>query len=219
MRTLYFCVYYMYVSWPQSKTALYIILAKQDELQGCALSSPPTKEDSMTSLVLLSHAKRQLACLLLALCAITLILTCHIHASAGSGNSRTTTMLSSILGKRKYTSLASSDVAILPTIKTSAVSADPSGYARLFSRRHLRTLGFASLSLFALGLYYSSGSMKKVDVSSATPSLPPLYEAYIEKERQLPQHQSVTPAEPGSGKKYLWFANHVRGESMQFTHL
>jgi hypothetical protein len=43
--------------------------------------------------------------------------------------------------------------------------------------------------------------------------LPPLYHAYMEAERKLPQHDLALPFPEGHHAKYLWAANHASGTS------
>ncbi|KAL4062369.1 hypothetical protein J3A83DRAFT_4110097 [Scleroderma citrinum] len=86
-----------------------------------------------------------------------------------------------------------------------------------YTKRCCRVVLVLLVTVWALVLFYRRQSttqdwmrLKEADESN-TPKLPPLYEAYHDYERRLPQHNLSLPYPEGRDAKYFWAANHVHG--------
>lgn len=82
-------------------------------------------------------------------------------------------------------------------------------------KRCCRLLVILFLSSWALVWFYSRHTGEDLPASEEIPSdhaLPPLYEAYHDYERHLPQHNLSLPFPEGRDAKFFWAPNHVIGE-------
>ena len=71
------------------------------------------------------------------------------------------------------------------------------------------------LSSSALFWLYSHHTGRNSPANEQVPvdyTLPPLYEAYHDYERRLPQHNLSLPFPEGRDAKFFWAPNHVTGE-------
>lgn len=90
----------------------------------------------------------------------------------------------------------------------------PAPTSRL-SKRCFRLLVFLFLSSWALLWLYSHHPWEDLVASEeddAHHTSPPLYEAYHDYERHLPQHNLSLPYPEGRDAKFFWAPNHVTGE-------
>lgn len=92
----------------------------------------------------------------------------------------------------------------------------PASTSRIL-RRRCRLLVILFLSSLALLWFYSHSRHTGEDLPAseeipADHSLPPLYEAYHDYERHLPQHNLSLPFPEGRDAKFFWAPNHVTGE-------
>ena len=108
-----------------------------------------------------------------------------------------------------------SDYAPLPSFSPNVVRSEMSSRARrVFRQRNFKL--FAVLLVFALaGFLYTTGdieeSMPQLQVEQIDPLHPPLYEEYEAHELGLPQHSTSLPPPDGSGRRFLFPANHMWG--------
>lgn len=88
-----------------------------------------------------------------------------------------------------------------------------------FSKR-CRVLSFLFAAFWLLVLFYArrppataplSSYWKDLEDSFTSFRLPPLYEAYHDYERHLPQHNLSLPYPEGRDAKFFWVAGHVKG--------
>lgn len=82
-------------------------------------------------------------------------------------------------------------------------------------KRCCRLLVFLFLSFSALVWLYTQRpgeDSPSSEVDAPHHSLPPLYEAYHDYERRLPQHNLSLPFPEGRDAKFFWAPNHVTGE-------
>ncbi|KIK92982.1 hypothetical protein PAXRUDRAFT_34289 [Paxillus rubicundulus Ve08.2h10] len=87
-------------------------------------------------------------------------------------------------------------------------------------RRRFRLLAVLFVSCWALFWFYNQQNILSPTQDNLTDhSLPPLYEAYHDFERHLPQHNLSLPFPEGRDAKFFWPANHVTasgwGNAMQ----
>ena len=85
----------------------------------------------------------------------------------------------------------------------------PASTSRL-PRRCCRLLTILFLSFWALVWFYNRHTREDSPASEEiTASLPPLYEAYHDYERHLPQNNLSLPFPEGRDAKFFWAPNHV----------
>lgn len=93
-----------------------------------------------------------------------------------------------------------------------------------FPRRCTRLAFFFILSVAAflclfLYRFHRHFGLSLAGDDDADHALPPLYEAYHDYERRLPQHDLSLPFPEGRDAKFFWVPNHVTGEHHFFLHL
>lgn len=95
-----------------------------------------------------------------------------------------------------------SDYAGLPTTSSPGKSFDTPWRNRI-NKRYVR-IAFAAVLAVSVLVF-----LQRLGRTSSDPKLPPLYEKYVEYEREMPQHDLSLPFPEGKYAKFLWFDNHV----------
>ncbi|KAH7908997.1 hypothetical protein BJ138DRAFT_1156325 [Hygrophoropsis aurantiaca] len=111
-------------------------------------------------------------------------------------------------GFKNHRHSRSSDGSVLP-IKSSDVN--PVSRLTLTKRCTRLLLALAGLFWITFFFYWSGADQLVPDDIFTDRSLPPLYEAYNDYERHLPQHNLSLPFPEGRDAKFFWAANHVTG--------
>ncbi len=128
---------------------------------------------------------------------------------------------SRLSGSRPWSPERGGSYDILPTNNSDSrqshrLSSNGNILRRFCTKPIIRLLVVASLCLFTLhfffGFDYLVAEVRRVSDANDPNRKPPLYTDYYLQELQHPQHNPNLPYPEGGHGRYIWYANHVRGE-------